>query len=194
MISLCAGYASCDDLSARIKMGFQSKTAEYQQLSNCCFTEADIRCEKMTEVGKLAIKYFKADCSCAQSVLKAVLEHKGISSEEFQYLAAGMGGGVAYQGNACGAVTGGVLAIGALMSQFVIDVKEHKERTYRYSEEFVAHFKEEFGTILCKELIGLDLSNSNDLEKGRSNGVFEKKCTRFVERASILVSELFSKQ
>ncbi|NHJ12965.1 MAG: C_GCAxxG_C_C family protein [Candidatus Thorarchaeota archaeon] len=145
----------------------------------------------MSEVGKRALANFGSDYSCAQSVLKAVLEYKGLLKEEFPYLAAGLGGGIAHEGNVCGAVTGGVMAIGALMSQFAIDVKGHKDQTYKCSEDFIARFREEFGTILCKELIGVDFSNPEAVDNAREDGVFENKCARFVERASILISEMF---
>jgi C_GCAxxG_C_C family probable redox protein len=145
----------------------------------------------MSSVGKKAMKHFDSDYNCTQSVLRAVLEHKGLFLEEFPYLAAGLGGGISHEGNVCGAVTGAILSIGMITSQLALDVKGHKERTYKHSEKFIAKFKEEFDSIICRELTGLDVSNPDDIQRGRETGIFQEKCTKFVERASLLVLEMF---
>ncbi len=148
----------------------------------------------MSDVGKTALEYFGRDYNCAQAVLRAVLEDKGMFMDEFPYLAAGLGGGVSHQGDTCGAVTGAILAIGMIASQFALDVKGHKNRTYHHGEKFIAKFKDEFDTVLCRELTGLDISDPAELERGRKTGVFEERCPKFVKRAAVLVSDMFSEK
>jgi C_GCAxxG_C_C family probable redox protein len=145
----------------------------------------------MSDTGKLALKYFGKNYNCAQAVLRAVLEEKGMYMDEFPYLAAGLGGGVSHQGNTCGAVTGAVLAIGMITSQSALDVQGHKNRTYSYGEKFISQFKEGFDSIICRELTGIDISNPKELERGRESGIFEERCTEFVRKAAVLVSEMF---
>jgi hypothetical protein len=39
------------------------------------------------------------------------------------------------------------------------------------------------GSVLCRELIGLDLSDAKQLKKAHEEDVFEKKCAVFVKGA-----------
>ena len=49
---------------------------------------------------------------CAESVLLATAEALGIRSDAVPKAASAFGGGMARQGNACGAITGSLIAIG----------------------------------------------------------------------------------
>ncbi|MBE0526735.1 MAG: C_GCAxxG_C_C family protein, partial [Candidatus Thorarchaeota archaeon] len=61
---------------------------------------------------ELAKKYFSGNYNCSQSTMKAVLVGMDMDFEQIMHLAAGIGAGVAHEGNACGAVTGAILALG----------------------------------------------------------------------------------
>ena len=41
-------------------------------------------------------------------------------------------------------------------------------------------FEKRHGSVLCRELIGYDLSDPEELEKARNAEVFEGKCTGFI--------------
>jgi len=66
----------------------------------------------------------------------------------------GFGGGVGgIRDNICGAVSGGVAAIGLVHGRRK-PPEGSKERAYEVSREFVARFRTMFATTLCRELVG----------------------------------------
>jgi C_GCAxxG_C_C family probable redox protein len=79
----------------------------------------------------------------------------------------------------CGALTGGVMAMGML---YGTNKPSQKERTkcYELTRELFAKFKERHGVILCRDLIGYDLSIPEEAGKAGEEKVFEKKCPDFV--------------
>ena len=66
---------------------------------------------------------------------------------------------------------------------------EAKNEAYKIPEEFVNRFEEQYGTILCRQLIEYDLSKPDELQAARENGVFKSKCPEIVKEAAELVSE-----
>jgi len=138
-----------------------------------------------------ALKYFSSDHNCAQSVLRSLLEHKKLYFKEATRVAAGFGGGIAREGQTCGAVTGAIMAIGAIEGRLVPEFLDHKKATYEIGKRFLKHFKEKHKTCLCKELIGYDVGDPEQYREAEKKGVFRDLCTSFVEDAVRIVLDLF---
>ena len=83
--------------------------------------------------------------SCAMITLGEYADLIGFDKDETDALALNFGGGM-HCGNVCGTVTGAYMAIGAYTRD--------KEKAAELAAEFERRFREKFGTILCKELIG----------------------------------------
>ncbi|MHA2118978.1 MAG: C-GCAxxG-C-C family protein [Candidatus Thorarchaeota archaeon] len=96
---------------------------------------------------------FTDDHNCSQSVLISFLEHKGLAFKEAVHLSAGLGGGVGLQGKTCGAVTGGVLAIGMLTGQTISNLGKSKNETYRVTMKFLKRFRREFSSQMSNDLM-----------------------------------------
>ena len=65
----------------------------------------------MDELAVRSAAYHEKGCNCCQSVLCSLAEHTGLAEPTAVALAVGFGGGM-LTGNVCGAVTGGMMAIG----------------------------------------------------------------------------------
>ena len=65
----------------------------------------------MTTREEKAVQYFTSGDNCAQSVLMAFCEDKGLSAETANALTANLGSGMKV-GGACGAMVGGLLVLG----------------------------------------------------------------------------------
>jgi hypothetical protein len=66
---------------------------------------------------------------------------------------------------------------------------EKRLKTYELAGRFYKQFEKQNGSVLCRELIGYDLSDPHELEKARKANVFEEKCPIFVRKAvEILLS------
>jgi len=71
--------------------------------------------EKIALIRDRARKNFSKGFNCAECVMEAVFEHAdtGLPKESLK-MATGFGGGVGLYGDTCGAVTGAVMAVGAV--------------------------------------------------------------------------------
>ncbi|MHA2425660.1 MAG: C-GCAxxG-C-C family protein [Candidatus Thorarchaeota archaeon] len=139
---------------------------------------------------KLAMKYFSTDYNCSQSVMRSVLEKKGMDFDEIFNLASGFGGGVGLQGHICGAVSGAVAALGVINGKKFDDVKKHKEATYESVARFMQMFKEKNESIICDDLTGIVMADKAAHDRALKDGTFEKVCPGYVKDAVRIVLEL----
>jgi C_GCAxxG_C_C family probable redox protein len=126
-----------------------------------------------------AVKRFDEGYNCAQSVLLAMSEHWGIESDIIPKIATGFGSGIGRCGSVCGALTGGVMSIGI---KYGADEPspEKRQNCYELALRLYRLFEQQHGSVLCRELIGYDLSDSEGLKSARKAKVFEEKCPIFV--------------
>jgi C_GCAxxG_C_C family probable redox protein len=136
-----------------------------------------------------AVKHFLGGYNCAQSVLLAMSEHWNCKSGLIPRIATGFGGGIGLCGSVCGALTGGVMAIGI---KYGTNEPSHekRERAYELCRNLFRAFEKRHGTTMCRELVKYDLSNPYGLKKARKAKVFEEKCPDFVRTAVKFLIEL----
>lgn len=132
---------------------------------------------------KKAINYFDQGYNCAQSVLLTMQEYYGIQENKLiPKIATAFGGGIGRLGSLCGALTGAIIAIGLKYGTNEPILKK-KEKTYKLAQKFYEQFSKASGSPFCKELIGYDLTDPEELDKARKSNVHEEKCTHFVKEA-----------
>ncbi|MGB9713792.1 MAG: C-GCAxxG-C-C family protein [Candidatus Bathyarchaeales archaeon] len=136
-----------------------------------------------------AVKRFLEGYNCAQSVLSTMCEFWNIKSELVPKIATPFGGGIGLRGSVCGALTGGVMAIGIKHGANEPSAKKHL-KAYELAGVVYTEFQKRHGTVLCRELIGYNLSDPKDLEKAGKAGVFEKKCVGFVKTMVEMLAEI----
>ena len=79
-----------------------------------------------------------------------------IGNPAIPQLASGFAGGIGNSGAVCGAVVGGVMAIGLKLGR--ADTMEGMLQNLGVAREFRRRFEAEMGNIGCRELTGLDLT------------------------------------
>ena len=144
--------------------------------------QSKIVCEK-------AVAYFLGGYNCAQSVLLAMFEHWNGKNDLIPKIATAFGGGMGRCGSVCGAVTGGIMAVGMRFGTNEPSLEKRTE-AYELAQRFFRRFEKQNGTVLCRELIGYDLSDPKQLEEARERDVFEEKCTVFISKALEALLEL----
>lgn len=137
---------------------------------------------RQTGLSEKAVAYFRADYNCAQSVLLTMFEHWRGKNELVPKVATAFGGGIGRCGSLCGALTGGVLAIGAKYGTNEPSAEE-RLKAYEVAKKFYERFEAQNGSVFCRELIGYDLSDSEQRIRAREANVFEEKCTIFIRKA-----------
>ncbi len=132
---------------------------------------------------------FAAGWHCAQCTLVPWAEALGYDADELLRMAAAFGGGM-FRGDTCGAVGGAMLAIGARYGHFEPHDKEGDLRQQAKVKEFQDRFTERFGSTICRELLGFDFSNKEELAKAVQSGDMMKKCPGFVEGALEILEDI----
>jgi C_GCAxxG_C_C family probable redox protein len=127
--------------------------------------------------------------NCAQSVLLTMFEHWNGENELIPKIATAFGGGIGRCGSVCGALTGGVMALGVKYGTNESSL-EKRLKVYKLAQEFFKRFEKGYGSVLCRELIGYDLSVPEELEKAGRARASEEKCVNFVKEVVETLIEL----
>ena len=140
-----------------------------------------------------AVEYMKNGYNCAQSIVKAFAADAGVTNEnELIQIAAPFGGGIGRNGFVCGALTGAAMIIGKIYGNKEPSDLEGREKAYNITNQLLDEFKNEHGSILCKELISIDMRNADELAKARETGVFQNQCPVFVMTAGKLLDKILT--
>ena len=137
-----------------------------------------------------AVKFFKGNFNCAQSVFSTFAPELGLPRETAWKIATPFGGGLSHMRDVCGAVAGALMVIGLKYGMSVEEDSQAKERSYALSQEFASRFKKRNESINCHDLIGYDLGNSEEYETAKKEEVFEKVCTTFVRDAVEILQDI----
>jgi C_GCAxxG_C_C family probable redox protein len=129
-----------------------------------------------------ALACFGQGFNCSQAVLSVFAEDFGLEREMALRVAGGFGGGMR-MGEVCGAVTGAFMVIGLKYGKMRPEDDEARKQTYRIVREFADKMKAKHGSILCRELIGCDLSTKDGYTQAIEKGVFVTLCPGFVKDA-----------
>jgi len=138
---------------------------------------------------ELAITRFGKGFNCAQSVLSVFCEKYGLEMETAMKLACGLGGGFR-QGEICGAVSGAVLVIGLKDGQYIAEDAVSKANCYAKTDELIKRFKEKYSTIICRELIGVDISTEEGRKQALDKSLFRKICDDMVKNTIVILEEM----
>jgi C_GCAxxG_C_C family probable redox protein len=132
---------------------------------------------------------FEHQFNCAQSVFAPFAKRLGMDVDLAMKLATPFGGGMGHAGQVCGAVSGGLLAIGLVKGISVYD-KEKKDACYALAQVFQERFIDLHGDVTCPGLLGLDIGDPEQLQQVRDENLFHSLCPVFVRDAAQLVGEL----
>jgi C_GCAxxG_C_C family probable redox protein len=137
-----------------------------------------------------AVACFKEGFVCSQAVLSVYGEQFGLDRDAALKIADGFGGGMARMGETCGAVTGAFMVIGLKHGRATVEDAQAHETTYRLVNEFVRRFQSRNRSIVCRELLGCDISTPDGLRSARQQNLFTKVCPGYVRDAAEIIEEI----
>lgn len=147
---------------------------------------------KKEKVIDLAESYAAKRFLCSESVLLAVSDWLGIESELIPKIATGFGAGIGGCGSVCGAISGGIIALGLKFGRN--DVKEQAVRPYWFGHELLERFEREYGHITCRELTECDFNTEAGRKKYAEQNMWETKCRQYIEGATAMVFDIISQK
>jgi C_GCAxxG_C_C family probable redox protein len=98
-------------------------------------------------------------------------------------IATGFGAGMGRTGDVCGAIAGAIIAIGLKHGRDTAE--EDREVAYSHTRALMATFEQEFRSVRCRDLIGVDLRTPEGQEELHRRNIHAELCTRFVAFAAV---------
>ena len=127
-----------------------------------------------------AVQLFENGYVCSQAVFAAFSEDYGLSKEQALKIGACFGSGMR-KGEVCGACTGALMALG-------LKYGDDKAKSNEVCEKFLDEFKNENGSIICRDLLECDISTPEGVQFARDNDLFKEFCLKMVESAAKIVN------
>ena len=135
-----------------------------------------------------AVALFTGGFACSQAVLAVFCERYGLDETMALRIATGFAGGMKC-GEVCGAVSGAVMVVSLKYGHTVAEDREAKRFAGEKAADFMRAFRERFGGLTCKELLGCDVATPEGREFALANGLFATTCRDAVAAAVTILEE-----
>ena len=138
-----------------------------------------------------AVERFNNGFNCSQAVLASYSEMFGLDCDKAFKVATGFGGGMR-MAETCGAVTGAYMALGLKYGNTTTEDKQAKAKAYEMIIEFTSRFKARNNSVICRELLGCDISKPEGSHEAEDKGLFSSVCPRLVQDAAEILEEMLA--
>jgi C_GCAxxG_C_C family probable redox protein len=130
----------------------------------------------------IAVAKFLEGYNCAQSVFYSFCDDLRFEKNTALKMACAFGAGMGRNEEVCGAVTGGIMVIGAKYGRGEKDDRTATELTYTKTRELMDQFAKKYGTFVCRELLhGCELTTEEGQKYFKENELRNKICTSCVQ-------------
>ena len=131
--------------------------------------------------------------NCAQAVVCAFDDLTGLDRETAARLASSFGGGMGRMREVCGTVSGALLVLGLARGYADPTSQEAKKAHYARVREFARRFREQNGSIICRELLqGVETTPGVDPEPRTAEYYARRPCPNLAWQAAHILDEMLS--
>ena len=144
----------------------------------------------MNEYSEKAMKLFKEGYNCSQAVVGAFVDDLDIDMKTAMLFSSSFGGGMGRLREVCGAVSGMFMIAGLTNGYELPSDLDGKKELYTGVQLLADQFKEDNGSIVCRELLGLTVKTQIPTPDLRTDEYYKKRpCVELVGQAAELISE-----
>ena len=130
-----------------------------------------------------AVELFVEGYNCAQAVAAAFGDLTGLDEKTAAKMASCFGGGMGRMREVCGAVSGMLMVAGVLYGYDDPKATTEKRELYAQVQAMAGQFREELGSIVCRDLLKNPPSDPNPTP--RTEQVYkDRPCARMVATAA----------
>lgn len=146
--------------------------------------------------GDIAKQNFMNGYNCSQAVLLAFCEDFGLEKETALKISEPFGGGMGRMREVCGTVTGMFMVLGLAMGNSDAKDGSTKKNVYKSVQELAEKFKQDNGSIICRELLGLQKANKESYVPSERTKEYYKKrpCPELCKYAADILEEYLKKE
>ena len=152
--------------------------------------------ELLDKIEKAAHDYEWDYHGCSRCALRAVQEHLNLGGDLTIQASTPLAAGIAMRGEACGAMLGGLLAVGLATASKDMADEAALNRSLAAGFRYVRRFEKEMGTISCRDIqmakFGrfYNIADLNEYEEAKKVGIYDEEATpKVVGKASQLAAE-----
>lgn len=135
------------------------------------------------------LELFDQSMHCSQIVAGEMADGLGYDKAEMVRVAAPFGGGM-FRGDTCGAVAGALMAIGMKYGHCEPGDTVQDEICVARTAEFLERFEARFGGIVCRDILGYDMSVEGEFDKAKESGRVAEVCPGFVVGALEILDDM----
>jgi len=136
-----------------------------------------------------ATKLFHEGYNCSQAVFAAFADKMKIDEKTALRLSSSFGGGFARLREVCGAVSGMMMVIGMLYGYDSMEDKSVKGEHYKVCQGLISEFKNELGSIICRELI--DSDDKSPTPADRTKEYYKKRPCAEIVAVAVDITERY---
>lgn len=146
--------------------------------------------------GDIAKQNFLNGYNCSQAVLLAFCEDFGLEKETALKISEPFGGGMGRMREVCGTVTGMFMVLGLAMGNSDAKDGSTKKNVYKSVQVLAEKFKEDNGSIICRELLGLQKANKESYVPSERTTEYYKKrpCPELCKYAADILEEYLKEE
>ncbi len=127
---------------------------------------------------------FKQGFNCSQAVCAACADIYGIDEQTALRIAASFGGGIGRMRQTCGAACGMFILAGLENGSATPGDAEGKKQNYTLVQDLATKFKQENGSLICAELLGIAPKPQEPTPEARTENYYQKRpCVEMVANA-----------
>ena len=140
---------------------------------------------------EIARQLFLDGYNCSQAVLCAFEDVTGLDRETAAKLSSSFGGGMGRMREVCGCVSGALMVLGMVYGYDDPEDHEAKKDHYALVQEFAAKFREENGSIICRELLEGVKTTPGGEPEARTDAYYKKRpCPDLVACAAQILDQM----
>ena len=136
--------------------------------------------------GMKAAELFLGGYNCSQSVVVAFCDKTGLEEAQAARMASAFGGGMGRMREVCGAVSGMLMVLSLLYGYDTPGDDASKKVLYTQVQELAAKFREENGSIICREILKNPPSDPNPTPR-TADFYAKRPCAKMVMTAGRLL-------
>lgn len=142
-----------------------------------------------------ARQLFHEGYNCAQSVVLAYSDLFGLDNSLAASISAPLGGGMGRLREVCGAVSGMFMVAGLYYKNDVPSDMEKRKTVYAAVQNLAEKSKALNGSIICRELLGLDHKSDVPTPEARTEAYYKRRpCADYVASATRLIGEKLNEE
>jgi C_GCAxxG_C_C family probable redox protein len=139
-----------------------------------------------------AVSTFRSGFNSSQAILGTYGPDYGLSGLDSLRVSSGFGGGMR-RGDTCGAVTGALMVLGLRFGPK--DTSDtSRDNVYTRVTEFCSQFESRCRSVLCRDLLGCDISTPEGMQHARNNNLFDTLYPELVQTAAEILEQILSRQ